>query len=384
MKTVPACAMAMRKMLILSICFYFVSSGIAQNLTNIPTDNPLKTKLDSVIHQRISEVMIDSIITGMSFGISVNNERFFYNYGNTEKGEQKLPNQNTIYEIGSLTKTFTGIILAKAVLEDKINMEDDIRKFLGANYDNLNYDGKPIKVINLANHTSGLPEDLIPDEIFRLENPTMFDIINIFEGDSGTIFRKDLQKVKPDTPPGTKWRYSNVGMITLGMILENVYQMSYSDLIKEYFSEPFNMMNTEAVYCQTDTTGYTKGYDKNGNIMPHITFQIAGAAGGLKSTTSDLMKYIEENIHIKDKAIELSHKRTFESDQQSMGLGWNLNTKSKNDVLLWHDGGEPGFSSYILIIPNHNIGIVCLANQSGRQFQFSKFCKLVIDDLIEQ
>ena len=67
-----------------------------------------------------------------------------------------------------------------------------------------------------------------------------------------------------------------------------------------------------------------------------------------------------------------------------MGLGWNLNTKSKNDVLLWHDGGEPGFSSYILIIPNHNIGIVCLANQSGRQFQFSKFCKLVIDDLIEQ
>ena len=76
----------MRKILILSICFYIVSSGNAQNLTNIMTDNPLKTKLDSVIHQRVSEVMIDSIITGMSFGISVNNERFFYNYGNKKKG----------------------------------------------------------------------------------------------------------------------------------------------------------------------------------------------------------------------------------------------------------------------------------------------------------
>ncbi|NQU84642.1 MAG: beta-lactamase family protein, partial [Mariniphaga sp.] len=185
------------------------------------------------------------------------------------------------------------------------------------------------------------------------------------------------------TVPGTRMIYSNAGMITLGIILENIYQKSYVNLLKYYITEPLGMDNTEIVYYKSDTVSYTKGYDRNGNIMPHITFQIAGAAGGIKSTTSNLIKYIEENIERKDEAIKLSHKKFFGNSQHLIGLGWHIKPTSKDGVELWHDGGEPGFSSYIVIIPDSNIGIICLANQRGRQYQFSKFSKAVIDSLIE-
>jgi CubicO group peptidase (beta-lactamase class C family) len=362
----------------------FFCYGYTQSLNNYQTDNRLKSSLDLVIHHWVSEILMDSLSMGMSFGISIKNENYFYNYGSIEKGEKKLPDQNTIYEIGSLTKTFTGILLAKAVIQGKINLDDDIRKYLDVNFDNLHYNGNPVKIIDLANHTSGLPEDLIPDKIFSLEDPTMFDIINVFDGDSGAIFRTLLQKANPDTLPGIRYCYSNAGMITLGLILENVYQLSYADLINKYISQPFGMSNTEIVSYKSDTSNYTKGYDKSRMIMPHITFQIAGAAGGLKSSTGDLIKYIERNIYKKDKAIELSQQESFNNGQHSMGLGWQLKPDFKNKVVLWHDGGEPGFSSYIIIIPDSKIGIVCLTNQRGRQYQFSQFCTAIIDSLCGQ
>ena len=370
------------KIIIIQLLFLcFVYNGHAQNLQLLPTDNPLKTHVDSIVHKQVLENINESMIIGMSFGLYINNNSHFYNYGTIEKGKQQLPNQNTIYEIGSITKTITSIILANAVLENKINLNDDIRKYLKGNYENLQYNSKPIKVENLANHTSGLPEDIFPEKLYSLQNPTMFDLINIFEGDSLTLFLKELHKIKLDTLPGTKMSYSNTGIITLGIILENVYKMSYSNLVKKYITEPYAMNNTETVFYKSDTVSYTKGYDKKGNTMPHITFQIAGAAGGLKSTASDMIMYIKENISEKDKAIELSHKETFRNDEQSIGLGWYINNSTKNSIEFWHNGGEPGFSSYILIIPESKVGIICLTNQRGYQYQFSILSKAIIAKL---
>ena len=321
---------------------------------------------------------------GLSIGIYKDDLAFCYNYGTIEKDKRILPTSTTIYEIGSITKTFTGILLAQAVLDNKIKFDDDIRIYLKEEYKNLEYNGIPIRVINLANHTAGLPEDIYPEIIDKLKNPSMFDIINIYNGDRGLMFLKDLHSVTLETQPGEKRQYSNVGMIILGNILENVYGVSYSQLIENYITVPLEMIKTGIVSFESDTTSYTKGYDKAGNIMPHITFQIAGAAGGLKSSIHDMINYLKANITETNKAIKLSHEKTIGTDENGIGLGWQIRNGFADNKQLWHDGGEPGFSSYILITPNHDIGIVCLANQSGRQFQFSKLCKLVIDDLIGQ
>lgn len=373
----------MRIFIVHILILFSTSYGNTQNLDHFPIDNPLKTKIDSIVHRQVLEIMYDNSTLGLSFGISIDNKSFFYNYGSIEKWKHHLPDQNTIYEIGSITKTFTGILLANAILENRINLNDDIRKYLEDNYENLQYKDAPIRVQNLVNHTSGLPEDIIPEKIYNLNKPTMFDIVKVFEGDSGALFKNDLHKAKLDTFPGTRFQYSNAGMITLGIILENVYKKSYANLIEEYITGPFGMENTEIVFYRSDTIAYTKGYDNNGNIMPHITFQIAGAAGGLKSTTYDLLKFIDQNISEKDRAVNLSHQETFRDDQQAMGLGWQIKTGTKNNNELWHDGGEPGFSSYILIVPERKIGIICLANQRGLQYQFSMLCDAIIDGIEE-
>jgi D-alanyl-D-alanine-carboxypeptidase/D-alanyl-D-alanine-endopeptidase len=151
-----------------------------------------KVKVDSIIIQSATQIMNDTSMVGLSIGLYYNGDDFFQNFGSIEKGKEISPTKNTVYEIGSITKTFTGILLANAVLENKIDLNDDILAYLDDKYDNLRHNEIPIRIINLANHSSGLPEDIIPPEFYSLEKPTMYDIINVYEGDRGEMFLRDL------------------------------------------------------------------------------------------------------------------------------------------------------------------------------------------------
>lgn len=210
------------KILIIFIFSFFLGSDIYAIVDS------QKSELDSLVNKYARPLISDTSMVGLSLGIYHNGENFFFNYGRTEKGGQTPPTKNTVYEIGSITKTFTGILLSHAVKENKIDLNDDIRTYVSEKFDNLNFDGMPIKIINLANHSSGLPEDIIPPEFNSLKNPTMFDIINIYENDKGAMFLRDLQNIKIDFEPGHMIRYSNTGMIILGLILENIYNTSLS------------------------------------------------------------------------------------------------------------------------------------------------------------
>ena len=345
-------------------------------------DSSQITVIDSIVNIYANNLMEDSSMIGLSIGLYNNGEEFFFNFGTIENGKNISPTKNTIYEIGSITKTFTGILLANAILEKKINVEEDVRTYLNESYDNLNYKETPIRILNLANHSSGLPEDIIPKEFESLTNPTMFDIVQIFEEDTGSMFLRDLHNVKLDFTPGDNIKYSNTGMILLGIILEKIYDTKYPLLINRYFTLPLDMKNTETVLYKSETNNYTIGYDKARKIMPHITFQIAGAAGGLKSTTSDMINYIKANINADNKAIELSHKQTISKNGQEIGLGWKIRFDLFGEKMLWHDGGEPGFSSYIAIIPDKKIGIICLTNQRGRQNQLESLSEGIFKNII--
>ena len=372
------------KITTLLLSFYLLIDCNAQLIDTPITDNPLKTKIDSLVQKCVVEIFNDKNMFGLSIGIYKNGKEFYYNYGSLEKDKHVLPTSATVYEIGSITKTFTGILLAQAFLDNKIKLDDDIRKYLKEDYKNLEYDGKPIRIIYLANHTAGLPEDIYPESLMKLKNPTMFEIVNLFEGDRGSIFIKDLHNFTLKTMPGEKINYSNTGMILLGNILENVYGSSYSELIAKYITHPLKMTETETVFFESDTANYTKGYDKSGNIMPHITFQIAGAAGGLKSTTRDMMNYVKANVNELNKAIKFSHKKTVGTDEIGMGLGWQMRKSFWGDKQLWHDGGEPGFSSYCTIIPTKKTGIVCLMNQRGRQTQMNNLSEKILVKLLDE
>ena len=115
---------------------------------------------DALIKRLGEDFMKDPASVGLSIGFFNNGESYFYNFGTTEKGKALPPSQNTVYEIGSITKTFTSLVLANAVSEGKVRLDDDIRKYLEGNYLNLEYEGKGITLAELVNGTSGLPNFL--------------------------------------------------------------------------------------------------------------------------------------------------------------------------------------------------------------------------------
>ncbi|MBU7570881.1 MAG: beta-lactamase family protein, partial [Flavobacterium sp.] len=124
-------------------------------------------QIDSIINQAAHTYLSNESRLGLSIGIYHNNKTITYHYGSTQKEKQVLPTNKTIYEIGSISKTVTGTLLAQAVKDKKLKLEDDVRLYLDGDYPNLAYQGHPIRVGHLVSHISGLP-NFLPD------NPGLF------------------------------------------------------------------------------------------------------------------------------------------------------------------------------------------------------------------
>lgn len=138
----------MKKIITLTIitCLTIATSVLYGQTKQVPLDTLVK---------RLGETfMKDKQAVGLSIGVYNNGANYFYNFGTTEKGKTQPPTQNTVYEIGSVTKAFVSLILANAVIEKKVKLDDDIRKYLDGVYPNLEYQKKPIKLVHLANTTS--------------------------------------------------------------------------------------------------------------------------------------------------------------------------------------------------------------------------------------
>jgi len=142
------------KIILLLFALLFSKQVIAQKgLIKLPNDNQLKTSLDSLVDRSVSAFMQNNSRVGISIGLLKNGTQYIYNYGSTKKDKQHLPTKHTVYELASITKTFGSTLLAKAVLDKKVELNDDIRKYLKEDYPNLEYDGTPITLLNLANQT---------------------------------------------------------------------------------------------------------------------------------------------------------------------------------------------------------------------------------------
>jgi serine-type D-Ala-D-Ala carboxypeptidase/endopeptidase len=333
----------------------------------IPSDNKFKSQIDTIVQKATLPFIGDTSKVGLSIGIYTNGEVHYYNYGTTQKGKQSLPTNKTVYEIGSISKTFTGTLLAQAVKDKKVKIDDDIRKYLDGNYPNLEYQGKPIKLSHLVSHISGLPFFLpdIPNLFQNANFDTLpFTISKIQQNYSKQKFFEDLHTVHLDTIPGYKFHYSNAGAQLLKFILEKVYKMPYDKLLSEYITRPLKMQNTNSLFLKNDITLLVKGYNDKGKLMPYNP-QILDAAGGIFSTTSDMLKYLKFHLNENNEVVALSHKvTTGEINHHAIGLNWQEQITSKKQKKIWQSGGTFGFSSYCVIYPETKVGIVLLANES--------------------
>lgn len=321
----------------------------------VKTTNPLQTALDRSIDSVARDYFRNPHAVGLSIGFIKEGKQYSYHYGEIRRGNQTVPTSLTGYEIASITKTFTATLLAHAVLEGKVALDDDIRRFLPGDFSNLSYAGQPVTLLHLANHTARLPT--LPPSIGEQPGANPLNP----EGSLDSVsFYKALREFKPDTLPGYKFEYSNWGIALLGHLLENVYHQSYSQLVKRYITRPLGMHHTFYQIFGEDQSRPAQPYSENGNPILYQQGGMFGPAGDIHSDLADMMQYLQAQIEEKNAAIQLTHQLT----RNNTGLGWGTRGNgAKRDIQ--HNGSSLGFRSHISAFPELKSGCVLLANSKA-------------------
>ena len=320
------------------------------------SDNPLLSSFDTLVNDVVREYIQNQSSAGLSLALYQQGKWQTYNYGVTSRASKQLASNTTIYEIGSLSTTFTGYLLAQAVIEKKLNLNDDITNYLLGNYPNLLIDRQSIKIMHLVNHTAGFPQNP-----YNLQLQKNYDSLNPYKNYTKKMILDFLHVFKPTKVPGTVCEYSNFGMALLGMILESVYAKNYETLVKEKICLQNNMESTGIHLTDAQHLRFAKGYDASGGLVPHWELGAFSAAGGLRTDLQDMMNYLQWNLEEKDSALKLSHQITFNKNE-SLAFAWQIRSKKFGDDLYWHNGGTYGSRSFCGFIKEKGTAIVVLTN----------------------
>jgi CubicO group peptidase (beta-lactamase class C family) len=315
------------------------------------SDNRLQTKLDTFVNDLVKSYMQSPQNCGLSLGISFRGTNYFYNYGEVKRGSGIPTNTSTIYEIGAISNVFCGFLLAQAVLENKINLEDDIRNYLPGNFSNLEFREEPIRVSHLARHSSGLPN--IPDDLTSGQG---YDALNPYKHYSKQMILDYLKSVKI-TEPGKAFQYSSLGITVLGMILEKVYGKTIDELVKEKIT---GLKNTSVNLNSTQEKDLAYGYNDHGESTPHWDLGDWGATGGIHSTTSDMLALMD--FHLKANEINKLIFNPVSLGRETLGLAWFIKRTKQGNTLSWHNGGTYGFSGFCGFLRERESSVAVLAN----------------------
>ena len=330
-------------------------------------DGAARTRVGTIVDQAAKQfTAAHPRAVGMAIGVYQGGRAFSFDYGNMEPGGTRAPTAKTLYPIASITKTFTGTLLAQAELEGKLKLDDDVRKYLDGDFPNLEHDGHYIRLFDLLDHRSGLPF-FLPDRPetrpdFTSDVPWATRVLIATAGYSRADFYADLHRVKLDAIPGDAFRYSNSAAQLAGYVLERVYGEPYEALLTRKILVPLGMRDTTITLSQRQFATRTRGYDGNGRQMPDNPDGLQGA-GAIKSNVRDMLKYVAWQVAELDPAVRLSHRPFVANGNYAAGLNWQMLSAAGRRV-IWQSGNLEGFHSYCIIEPELNLGLVALFNQA--------------------
>jgi len=257
--------------------------------------NPIVGKIEL----ELDSLLVNPEFEAVSLGVIIGKEEYIFHEGSLL--DKTKPNDETLYEIASLTKTFTGTLLAQAINEEKIVIDADIREYLPENLSNLTYDNQPIKIQHLVTHQSGLP-NMFPDKKEIFNNPNWdklpFTINELQKDFSREDFFSELEKFKLDTFPGLNFTYSNCGANLIGYILEEIYQKPFEELLQQKILNPLNMTSTKISKNEIELDRIAYGQNSNKIKMPLRVDKAMNAEGGIITSTKDMLKFLQVNMVI--------------------------------------------------------------------------------------
>jgi CubicO group peptidase (beta-lactamase class C family) len=326
-----------------------------------------EANVQSSMDANAKSMLSDPTITSVSIGILMDGKAYTSHYGELDAGKGNAPNDETIYEIASVTKTMTGTLVAQAVMDGKFNLEDDIRKHLKDDYPNFQYNNTPITIKNLVTHTSRLPANApgVSEALQKRDATTFHKVDQLMKNYSKDLFFKQMKNAVLDTIPGVIQEYNNLAPNLIAHILENVYQKSYDELLNEFIFEKSRMTSTKVRLTEIEKTRLANGYNGKGQVMPNMPTPLWGAEGGMKSTTTDLIKYMRLQLDSTNTTITESHRPNFYVNPNfSLGYYW-LVKKNSEGIYYSHHGGAMGTQNWFFVFPEQNMGVSVITNSSS-------------------
>jgi D-alanyl-D-alanine-carboxypeptidase/D-alanyl-D-alanine-endopeptidase len=297
--------------------------------------------------------------SGVVIGVYDHGQTRIFNYGTAQP--------DSIFEIGSVTKTFTALVLAQMVEQKKVSLDDPVRTLLPEGTV-AKPDGPEITLENLATQHSGLPR--LPD---NLKPANMADPYADYRSAQLYEFLKKRGVARPKDPG---FLYSNLGFGLLGYALSLRAGMSYEDLIKTQITNPLQMKDTVVTLSPSQQTRMIGGHDVANKPAGRWTWDTMAGAGSLVSTAADMLKYLEANLHPEKigagaaagsplatlpAALASEHQpRASGPSPLRIALAWLCNDENHACA---HDGGTGGYTSFISFMPKDDRAIVVLYNR---------------------
>ena len=324
-----------------------MTTNISQ-FPSVPGDDEIRDILVKRIDQQKQAV-------GIVVGTLEPNGRRVVAYGNLAVGDPRKVDGDTIFEIGSVTKVFTSLLLADMANHGEVALNDPASKYLPEHTNMPQPSGKPITLLDLSMHTSGLPR--------APGNLQPKDPANPYAGYRVDDLYQFLSTYELPHDPGSEVEYSNVGAGLLGHLLANRAGTDYEGVIQTRITRPLGMPDTRITLSSSMEQRMATGH--NAMLAPVAKWDLAvlAGAGGLHSSANDLLTFLEAFLGYKQTPLAPAMKAMLESRRAvgktkfEIGLGWAILGEC-----AWHEGATGGFCSFAGYDPKERMGVVVLSN----------------------
>lgn len=344
----------------------------------IKMDDKKRRKLESLIAKLMQSSKIPSIALSI---VQDGKEIYSRAFGSKLLKENAPATTNTIYGIGSVSKSFTCVAIMQLVEKGKIKLDDPINKYLDFQ---LGLEGKPITIKHLMSHSSGIPNLGVANVLISRYSNLKETYVPMSNKEDLIQFINEAQEEIIDEP-GKRFFYFNAGFVLLGMLIEKISGKKYHEYIKENIFQPLEMETAcftreEFEKVEDRMTAYKTDKDELIETI-HPFDEFIYAAGGIICSVNELKNYLLMNLNdgkfkekqvLSKKSLEQMFTPIIESnlgtlEKMNYGFGWAIEDGFFDETVIAHGGSTAVSSAYVSLMPSKKIGIALAANCGNSQ-----------------
>jgi CubicO group peptidase (beta-lactamase class C family) len=325
---------------------------------------PLAARNQAPASDEIRKILVDRIDAqhqgvGMVVGVVDSKGRRIISYGSPAKDGAKALDGQTVFEIGSVTKVFTSLLLTDMVQRGEVALADPVAKYLPDGVKVPQKNGKAITLLDLSNQVSGLPR--LPG------NLAPKDLANPYADYSVEQLYQFLSTYELPREIGSQYEYSNLGVGLLGQALARRAGVSFEELVRNRIGAPLAMKSTGIRLTKGMERRFAVGHDETLAPVANWDLPALAGAGALRSNADDLLSFLAAHLGLAKTKLGpamtamLTQRKPTGMTGLEIAIGWHVSTREGTEV-FWHNGGTGGFRSFIGFNATTRVGVVVLSN----------------------